>query len=312
MDRTGSPNGFTTTFRLFSSQMKRDKMASSRKSSIEVSTDAAAITQISANDVLLGRGAGPNEHKGNIAFRATVSKFKKNYMLTTNRKIKNSIAHKAIRAIKAGNGRFLQRAKGSDDIYELADDAIVLEKTKQALRHVDRTRRGKARTTYQPLLSSAQSHVSSFHVDSFCLSELHRESNRNATSQHQTKAIVEQLASRLQESIQCTLPTPTMLLDVGSRSSCSLLKAGTLHDFRESSVVPHHCDSAMDTLSSLLALRRSLDFQSAPEEELMKLLTRTIVLSSQMGTSRGIFPCAEQGALRLNSSAIFGFSTTHH
>ena len=103
------------------------------------------VTEITANDILLGRGAGPNEHAGNVTFREIVAKQKKKYMATTNRQVKNKIAHKTVRLIKAQKGRFLQKVKGQDDdIYEIADEKVVLEKTKQALRHVDRARRRKA------------------------------------------------------------------------------------------------------------------------------------------------------------------------
>ena len=55
------------------------------------------ITELNAEDVLLGRGAGPNEHAGNIKFRMVVAEFKPSYLATTNRKEKNKIARKAVR-----------------------------------------------------------------------------------------------------------------------------------------------------------------------------------------------------------------------
>jgi hypothetical protein len=105
------------------------------------------ITEIRANDVLLGRGAGPNEHTGNITFRVIVAKQKAVYMATTNRQEKNKIAIKTIQIVRAQKGRFLQKVKDrDDDVYEIADDKVVLEKTKQALRHLNRASRSKADT----------------------------------------------------------------------------------------------------------------------------------------------------------------------
>jgi hypothetical protein len=105
-------------------------------------TKRRLISDIGPNDVLLGRGAGPNEHVGNITFRQIVADHKKAYMTTTNRKIKNQIAKQAIQVVKADNGRFLQKVKDKDgDIYMLADETVVLEKTKQALRHLERPKK---------------------------------------------------------------------------------------------------------------------------------------------------------------------------
>eukprot|EP00934_Nitzschia_sp_Nitz4_P008768 Nitzschia sp. Nitz4//scaffold158_size52425//24430//25248//NITZ4_006858-RA/size52425-processed-gene-0.29-mRNA-1//-1//CDS//3329537510//8758//frame0 len=115
------------------------------------------ITQIGANDVLLGRGAGPNEHSGNVAFRMTIAKFKKTYMATTNRRRKNMIARDAVKAIKATNGRFLQRVDAFSDVFKVADDAVVLEKTKQALRHIERSKRQKSGTASPPTSSPVTS-----------------------------------------------------------------------------------------------------------------------------------------------------------
>jgi len=114
------------------------------------------ITEISPRDVLLGMGAGANEHKGNIAFRATVVvRFKSAYMATTNRKTKNQVACKVIKIAEDNNGRFLQKRNSAEELYELADDAVVLEMTKQALRHIERVKRRKPSSIYQRSHQSA-------------------------------------------------------------------------------------------------------------------------------------------------------------
>jgi hypothetical protein len=127
------------------------KPASPPKQELSDDDDSSSIDkfimEIRANDVLLGRGAGPNEHTGNITFRVIVAKQKAVYMATTNRQEKNKIALKTMRIVKAQKGRFLQKVKDSeanDDVYEIADDKVVLEKIKQALRHLDRARTPKS------------------------------------------------------------------------------------------------------------------------------------------------------------------------
>jgi hypothetical protein len=101
-----------------------------------MSTDDLLISDLHPEDVVLGRGAGPNEHCGNIAFREIVNKYKPEYIGTVNRKSKSHIACKVIRAVKARQGRFLKRAPGrQDDVYVMAEESIVIEKAKQALRH---------------------------------------------------------------------------------------------------------------------------------------------------------------------------------
>lgn len=97
------------------------------------------ITDLTRDDVVLGRGAGPNEHAGNIAFREVVNEFKPLYLSTANRKIKCQIARNVLKVVKARRGRFLKRAPGhhsdDDEVYVIAEDDVVLEKAKQALRH---------------------------------------------------------------------------------------------------------------------------------------------------------------------------------
>lgn len=94
------------------------------------------IVTLKPDDVILGRGAGPNEHSGNIAFREIVLDLKPSYNATVNRKMKSHIASKVIKAIRARGGRFLKRAPGrEDEVFVLADEDVIVEKAKQALRH---------------------------------------------------------------------------------------------------------------------------------------------------------------------------------
>jgi hypothetical protein len=98
------------------------------------------VQELSENDVLLGRGTGPNEHQGNIRFRALV----KEILGTTNLpkhngKAKTKLAIKIINVVKARKGRFLNKVSKSKtvagDLYVVVPDSVALEKTKQSFRH---------------------------------------------------------------------------------------------------------------------------------------------------------------------------------
>lgn len=96
------------------------------------------------NDVLFGRGSGPNDHEGNIRFRDLVNSHKEAYMSTSHRQTKSKVARKVVDAIYEINGRFLKRMDAKDarrlgiphgdDAYCIVEDAAILEKAKQALR----------------------------------------------------------------------------------------------------------------------------------------------------------------------------------
>eukprot|EP00529_Nitzschia_sp_RCC80_P022893 CAMPEP_0113492096 /NCGR_PEP_ID=MMETSP0014_2-20120614/27894_1 /TAXON_ID=2857 /ORGANISM="Nitzschia sp." /LENGTH=479 /DNA_ID=CAMNT_0000385905 /DNA_START=632 /DNA_END=2071 /DNA_ORIENTATION=- /assembly_acc=CAM_ASM_000159 len=144
------------------------------------------ITNVSSEDVVLGRGAGPNEMAGNIAFRQIVAQFKPSYITTVNRKAKSQIAHKVVQTVKSKRGRFLRRARiqGSStstspssssssgagasasasaatdqDIFVEAEEEVILEKAKQALRYGkrDNGRRSDQWTSSPPSSSSSSS-----------------------------------------------------------------------------------------------------------------------------------------------------------
>eukprot|EP00529_Nitzschia_sp_RCC80_P030371 CAMPEP_0113479980 /NCGR_PEP_ID=MMETSP0014_2-20120614/21611_1 /TAXON_ID=2857 /ORGANISM="Nitzschia sp." /LENGTH=299 /DNA_ID=CAMNT_0000373339 /DNA_START=579 /DNA_END=1474 /DNA_ORIENTATION=+ /assembly_acc=CAM_ASM_000159 len=134
------------------------------------------ITNVSSEDVVLGRGAGPNEMAGNIAFRQIVARFKPSYITTVNRKAKSQIAHKVVQTVKSKRGRFLRRARiqgsststssssssgaGTDqDIFVEAEQEVILEKAKQALRYGkhDNGRRSDQWTSSPPSSSSSSS-----------------------------------------------------------------------------------------------------------------------------------------------------------
>jgi hypothetical protein len=103
------------------------------------------VTVITPNDVLFGRGSGPNDHEGNIRFRDSVSLRKGEYMATNHRQTKAKIAKTIVDSVFLGGGRFLKKmeaaelqrmgfSNGNMDVYTIVDDDTVMEKAKQALR----------------------------------------------------------------------------------------------------------------------------------------------------------------------------------
>ena len=103
-------------------------------------------TLLNHNDVLCGRGAGPNDHIGNVKFRKLVLSRKAEYLSTNTRLRKARIAKEIVSTVQnmEPRGRFLKRVdasvlkdSGFDPGFEawcLVVKDVALEKAKQALR----------------------------------------------------------------------------------------------------------------------------------------------------------------------------------
>ena len=138
--------------------------------------NAKYVTKVRPNDVMLGRGTGPNNNAGNVVFRTVVEKLKQPYLSTPSRIKKRQLVRKAVETVKGKNGRFLSRLKKSEikrlgllhpedpvlgriassmsssykksantnskglrkvvPVYEVVEDDVAMEKTKQALRYI--------------------------------------------------------------------------------------------------------------------------------------------------------------------------------
>jgi hypothetical protein len=106
--------------------------------------DGGYITDLRDDDVLLGRGSGPNDHEGNIRFRNLVADRKAEYMATNHRLTKAKIAQEIVDRVFAHGGRFLRRLESDEiarfdvpdgfDAWMLASEETTMEKAKQALR----------------------------------------------------------------------------------------------------------------------------------------------------------------------------------
>lgn len=105
------------------------------------------IEALSQNDVLCGRGSGPNDHPGNVAFRQLILSRKAEYLSTSARAEKAKIASEIVAHVQKEldpSGRFLKkmgpaelREKGfreGQDVWVVVDQDTALEKAKQALR----------------------------------------------------------------------------------------------------------------------------------------------------------------------------------
>merc|ERR1712151_683204 len=73
------------------------------------------VKQLNPNDVLCGRGSGPNDYSGNIKFRALVMDRRDEYLSTSNRASKAKVAREIVEYVKRMNppGRFLEQVEGS-------------------------------------------------------------------------------------------------------------------------------------------------------------------------------------------------------
>jgi hypothetical protein len=125
-------------------------------------------------DVLLGRGTGPNEHQGNRFYRDIAKQKNEEYLSCTGRSGKDLLVMEVIQAVWARGGRFLKKhekgrhPRGPGDsctVYEVADKTTVLEKTRQVFQYFGRSRRADSISTQvsevgaaSVVACSAQSH----------------------------------------------------------------------------------------------------------------------------------------------------------
>ncbi|CAJ1964552.1 unnamed protein product [Cylindrotheca closterium] len=103
-----------------------------------------ATNDLLPNDVLLGRGTGPNEHLGNCLFRDEVESHKDAYVSAPDKATEDRIVDAIISSIYQNRGRFLKKMDSQQDlsgkpVYEVVLDKKVLAyKIKQAIRYSKR------------------------------------------------------------------------------------------------------------------------------------------------------------------------------
>jgi hypothetical protein len=122
---------------------------------------------VGMNDVLLGRGAPIINHEGNVRFRKLVNERKSRYLNSIRHQDKNDVAQEIVNLIDSRGGRFLLKVERSHDKVKLgictddagwitADDYIIFQKVKQALREIDKKNpqgRGKLRNKSKVVVS---------------------------------------------------------------------------------------------------------------------------------------------------------------
>jgi hypothetical protein len=110
-----------------------------------ISPDDHFMTELGKDDVLLGRGTGPNEHEGNVRFRILVSEIAKSTDWTREDNTKAKLARKVIATIEARGGRFVRKHTrgeaismgkgGSANLFMVVPYQVAVDKTKQSFRH---------------------------------------------------------------------------------------------------------------------------------------------------------------------------------
>jgi hypothetical protein len=114
-----------------------EEMAS--KTSIVCNPDYIFFRELRQNDVLLGRGTGPNEHIGNVRFRSLVRDSMQTPDFHPTPHGKSELAKKIVNTVKARNGRFVKRVSTrkncGDTLFVEVAERVSLDKTKQSFRH---------------------------------------------------------------------------------------------------------------------------------------------------------------------------------
>ena len=99
--------------------------------------DSMVVTMVNGNDVLSGRGKGPNSHGGNVYFRKLIKEYRVSYLATQNRNLKSRICEKIIGTITnlQPPGRFLKKIiVNCEAVWHNIPHAKSMKKTAQALR----------------------------------------------------------------------------------------------------------------------------------------------------------------------------------
>jgi hypothetical protein len=145
-------------------------------------TRPGLVFEITDQDVLLGRGTGPNESQGNIRFRALVRHaLQDGEASRLDGRVKAKLAREILKAVKSENGRFLKiNSDGSSATrsFSIVPDNVALDKIKQSFRHQlrvleDAMSKRKASTSgslddgASPVATNPQSSSSSYPTSQF-------------------------------------------------------------------------------------------------------------------------------------------------
>jgi hypothetical protein len=107
------------------------------------------VNDIGENDILLGRGTGPNENQGNIRYRQTITEvFLEDHVQSGRPLSKFKLASKIVQTVNARNARFLRKLTKAEVLavlrkrptahdqehFIVVSDKVAIDKTRQALR----------------------------------------------------------------------------------------------------------------------------------------------------------------------------------
>ena len=133
--------------------IESNRLSQQPSAAVEIAHDAnmkegMLVTSLKPQDVLMGRGNGPNDHIGNGAFRYSILDRLDEYTSTISRKKKDKIARQVVRIVQSKNGRFVRKlSKGEKRTrrlpaeklgYIVVKDSCAILKTKQAFRYVNK------------------------------------------------------------------------------------------------------------------------------------------------------------------------------
>jgi hypothetical protein len=101
--------------------------------------DCIFLKELGQNDVILGRGTGPNTYIGNVRFRSLVRDSIQTPAFSPTPDGKSELAQAIMNTVKVRNGRFVKRVnntrKKREDLFVEVNDRVALDKTKQTFRH---------------------------------------------------------------------------------------------------------------------------------------------------------------------------------
>mmetsp|Transcript_19615 Transcript_19615/g.37094 ORF Transcript_19615/g.37094 Transcript_19615/m.37094 type:complete len:327 (-) Transcript_19615:27-1007(-) len=143
MTNSSNDEDKSTTSSSTTSSVPEEEIAKTPPASSSASNEA--VYKLASNDVLMGRGAAVIGNEGNRRFRKLIQKFKSEYDATRIRQEKDRIARKIVENIISRGGRFLKKietpaqmelykVKAGKTAWAIVQEAVVLQKVKQAFR----------------------------------------------------------------------------------------------------------------------------------------------------------------------------------
>lgn len=211
------------------------------------------VTKPNENDVLCGRGKGPNNHVGNRRFRELVNDYRVTYLATDSRREKGHICEAIIETIQTANppGRFLIKSSQEGTIgWKRIEYRKAMLKTGQALREgVTKEMIGKIHNEFNADLFSSLSLLRNTGV----LKPKMRLPENSTMSQIQLPSL-----SNLSE--QC-LGTDSLTFQEHQADGKKLTLKGRLMERAKTDSLSDRSSDDLSTASSLIELKNGLSWE---------------------------------------------------